>query len=81
MSERVEGLELGADDYLAKPFAMRELVARVNALSRRATGERAALLRVADLSMNLLTRDVRRDGQSKEGTPSCVPTAATGSCT
>jgi DNA-binding response OmpR family regulator len=63
VSERVEGLELGADDYLAKPFAMRELVARVNALSRRAGGERATLLRVAGLSMNLLTREVRRDGQ------------------
>jgi DNA-binding response OmpR family regulator len=64
VSERVEGLELGADDYLAKPFAMRELVARVNALSRRAGGDPATLLRVAGLSMNLLTREVQRDGQS-----------------
>jgi len=46
VSQRVEGLELGADDYLAKPFAMRELIARVNALSRRSSGERATILRI-----------------------------------
>jgi len=63
VSQRVEGLELGADDYLAKPFAMRELIARVNALSRRSSGERATILRMADLSMNLLTREVVRAGQ------------------
>jgi DNA-binding response OmpR family regulator len=63
VSQRVEGLESGADDYLAKPFAMRELVARVNALSRRSSGDRATILRVADLSMNLLTREVVRAGQ------------------
>jgi DNA-binding response OmpR family regulator len=63
VSQRVEGLELGADDYLAKPFAMRELVARVNALSRRSSGDRATTLRVADLSMSLLTREVTRGGQ------------------
>lgn len=66
VSERVEGLELGADDYVAKPFAMRELVARVNALARRANGERATALRVADLTMNLLTREVTRGGQKIE---------------
>jgi DNA-binding response OmpR family regulator len=63
VSQRVEGLELGADDYLAKPFAMRELIARVNALSRRSSGERVTILRMADLSMNLLTREVVRAGQ------------------
>jgi len=63
VSQRVEGLESGADDYLAKPFAMRELVARVNALSRRSSGDRATTLQVADLSMNLLTREVARAGQ------------------
>jgi two-component system, OmpR family, response regulator len=63
VSQRVEGLELGADDYLAKPFAMRELIARVNALSRRSSGELVTILRMADLSMNLLTREVVRAGQ------------------
>jgi DNA-binding response OmpR family regulator len=63
VSQRVEGLELGADDYLTKPFAMRELVARVNALSRRFSSERTTTLRVADLRLNLLTREVARAGQ------------------
>lgn len=66
VSERVEGLELGADDYVAKPFAMRELVARVNALARRVNGERATAMRVADLTMNLLTREVTRGGKKIE---------------
>jgi DNA-binding response OmpR family regulator len=60
VSERIEGLELGADDYMAKPFAMRELIARVGALTRRASPERGTLLRVGDLTMNLLTRQVTR---------------------
>jgi DNA-binding response OmpR family regulator len=64
VSERVEGLELGADDYLGKPFAMRELLARVGALTRRASPERNALLQVADLTVNLLTRVVQRAGQT-----------------
>ena len=63
VSERVEGLNLGADDYMAKPFAMDELVARVQALSRRGSGERATLVRVADLTMNLITREVKRTGE------------------
>jgi DNA-binding response OmpR family regulator len=63
VSERIEGLELGADDYMAKPFAMRELLARVNCMTRRASPEKATLLKVADLSVNLLTREVSRAGQ------------------
>ncbi len=62
VSERIEGLELGADDYMAKPFAMRELLARVNSMTRRAAPEKATLLKVADLTMNLLTREVARAG-------------------
>jgi DNA-binding response OmpR family regulator len=61
-SEKVEGLMLGADDYLSKPFAMSELLARVHALSRRSSRELAAVLDVADLSVNLLTREVKRGG-------------------
>src|SRR6186713_1474393 len=56
VSEKVEGLMLGADDYLAKPFAMNELVARVVALTRRAGGQGLTLLKVEDLSLNLVTR-------------------------
>lgn len=63
VSERVEGLRLGADDYLSKPFAMAELVARVVALTRRSTSRGLTILQVGDLSMNLLTREVSRAGQ------------------
>lgn len=66
VSERIEGLELGADDYMAKPFAMGELVARVKALGRRAGGERTTLLKVDDLTLNLLTREVKRAGKRIE---------------
>lgn len=61
-SERIEGLELGADDYLSKPFAMRELLARVAALTRRGSPDRASLLQLADLTVNLITREVKRAG-------------------
>ena len=66
VSERVEGLMLGADDYLSKPFAMNELVARVVALSRRAASQGMTMLRLEDLSMNLITREVLRAGQKIE---------------
>jgi DNA-binding response OmpR family regulator len=59
-SERVEGLNAGADDYLPKPFALDELVARVRALGRRTGETRAITLRVADLSLNTITREVKR---------------------
>jgi len=66
VSERVEGLRLGADDYLAKPFAMEELVARVEALTRRGSGQGLTLLTVGDLTMNLVAREVTRDGRHIE---------------
>ncbi len=62
VSERVEGLNLGADDYLAKPFAMDELAARLRALHRRKSGETLTRHRIADLSLNLVTREVTRGG-------------------
>ena len=60
VSDRVTGLELGADDYLAKPFAMQELVARVRALSRRFPEEPAIELRIGDLILNLVDQTVHR---------------------
>jgi DNA-binding response OmpR family regulator len=62
ISDRVTGLEAGADDYLVKPFAFAELVARVRALLRRGQG-RVALLRVADVEIDLVARTARRAGQ------------------
>lgn len=58
VNERVEGLNLGADDYMAKPFSMDEVVARIRALVRRVTGETITLYKVGDLVMNLVTREV-----------------------
>jgi two-component system OmpR family response regulator len=59
--DRVKGLEIGSDDYLSKPFAFSELLARVQALLRRASGvSEPTSLTVGDLSMNLLTRQVVR---------------------
>ncbi len=60
VSERVEGLNSGADDYMSKPFSMDELIARLRALMRRVTGENISLYRAGDLSMNLVSREVLR---------------------
>jgi two-component system OmpR family response regulator len=70
IDDRVEGLEAGGDDYLVKPFAFAELLARVNALSRRppVMTERT-LLQVADLSMDLIRRRVTRGGKALELQP------------
>jgi DNA-binding response OmpR family regulator len=64
VDDRVRGLQSGGDDYLTKPFAFAELLARVQALIRRATGaSEPTRLGYADLSMDLLTRKVTRAGQ------------------
>ena len=70
VEDRVKGLQSGSDDYLVKPFAFSELLARVQALIRRASGlTEPTRLNVADLSMNLLTREVTRGGKNIELQP------------
>lgn len=66
IKDRVTGLQLGADDYLPKPFAMPELVARVRALGRRYAEEPALSLHVADLTLDLVDQRVHRRGQPIE---------------
>ncbi|MEW6331345.1 MAG: heavy metal response regulator transcription factor [Pseudomonadota bacterium] len=63
VEERVKGLELGADDYLVKPFAFSELLARVRALIRRGVAHEPEILRVADLEVDLLRRRAIRAGR------------------
>ena len=65
VDDRVEGLQAGADDYLTKPFAFSELVARIDALLRRSTASTSTVteLKVADLRLDLLTHTATRSGQ------------------
>ncbi|MGA8261175.1 MAG: heavy metal response regulator transcription factor [Arenicellales bacterium] len=63
VEERVKGLDFGADDYLVKPFAFSELLARLRALLRRGTGDGLQVLTVADLTLNVATRRAFRAGR------------------
>jgi two-component system copper resistance phosphate regulon response regulator CusR len=63
VGDRVQGLDLGADDYLVKPFAFAELIARVRALLRRSIAEETVLLHAADLQVDVRARRVTRGGQ------------------
>ena len=66
VEDRVAGLDAGADDYVTKPFALEELLARVRALLRRATDEDGDVLRFADLELDPGTREVRRGDRQIE---------------
>lgn len=69
VADRVDGLDAGADDYLVKPFAFSELLARVRALLRRPPLQGGTVLQVGDLAMDTATREVRRGGCLVELTP------------
>ena len=69
MNERVEGLNLGADDYITKPFYVEELIARIHAVARRGVGKQHAILQADDVSVNLITREIKRGDRKIELTP------------
>jgi two-component system copper resistance phosphate regulon response regulator CusR len=69
VDDRVRGLELGADDYLVKPFAFVELLARVRTLARRGPPRESELIKVGDLEMDVVRRKVKRGGQRVDLTP------------
>ena len=69
VEDRIEGLDLGADDYLAKPFSIAELLARMRALLRRSGGLVDPVLRVREICLNTITREVTKAGSPVELTP------------
>lgn len=69
LHERVEGLNLGADDYLTKPFYVEELIARLHAIDRRATGKKLTARKVRDLRLDLINREVTKAGETINLTP------------
>jgi len=69
VEDKIKGLDLGADDYLPKPFSLDELMARVRALFRRSGGQIESVLQVYDLKLDTVSRDVTKDGKPVELTP------------
>lgn len=66
LNERIDGLNLGADDYITKPFYVEELVARIHAVTRRVKDEPLSLLQAGDLTVDLISRRVRRASRDIE---------------
>jgi DNA-binding response OmpR family regulator len=66
IGDKIKGLDLGADDYLAKPFSLDELLARVRALFRRSGGQADSVLQVKDLRLDTVSREVTKGGKSVE---------------
>lgn len=64
--DKIEGLNLGADDYLTKPFSQDELIARIRAIQRRGFEKRQNILSIGDLTLNILTREVKRGNKNIE---------------
>ncbi len=64
LNERIEGLDLGADDYLAKPFYVEELISRIHAVVRRTSGAPSSIFQAGDLTVNFVTREVKRGDRS-----------------
>jgi two-component system OmpR family response regulator len=63
VDDRIKGLDIGADDYLVKPFSIRELHARLRALIRRAAGQAQSTIEIGNIVINLVNQTVTRDGQ------------------
>ena len=66
LNERLDGLNLGADDYLTKPFYIEELVARLHALMRRSSGQQLTVIQHGDVTVDLMTREVKCAGEPVE---------------
>ena len=69
VQDRIRGLDLGADDYLVKPFALSELLARLRALIRRAHGDATTVIEIGEVAIDVAARTIRKGGQSVTLTP------------
>ena len=69
LQDKVKGLDIGADDYLVKPFEIEELLARIRALIRRASTEKSDVIKIGDITVDLAKREIVRDGKKLMITP------------